>query len=114
MMQTVRIFTQDLDQLEELRKEQPFKGMFAFTSDWNLPRNHSFTYFTAKDAEEAAQEAYHITNAPESILNEFEQHIAGLFRATKTMSLSVGDVVRVGDRVEYLCASEGWLSRRFA
>jgi hypothetical protein len=29
------------------------------------------------------------------------------------MSLSVGDVVRVGDRVEYLCASEGWLSRRF-
>jgi hypothetical protein len=112
-MQPVRIFTQDLDQLDELRKEQPLRGMFPFTSDWNLPRKHAFTYFTAKDAEEAAQEAYHITNAPESILNEFEQHIAELFRATKTMSLSVGDVVRVGDRVEYLCASEGWLSRRF-
>jgi hypothetical protein len=22
--------------------------------------------------------------------------------------------VRVGDRVEYLCASEGWISRRYA
>jgi hypothetical protein len=106
-MQTVRIFTQDLDRVDREA------GQFAFTSDWNLPRNHSFTYFTAKDAEDAAQEAYHITNAPESILNEFEKHIAELFRATKTMSLSVGDVVRVGDRVEYLCASEGWLSRRF-
>jgi hypothetical protein len=114
MMKTVRIFTQDLDQLSRLRKEQPYAGMFAFTSDWDLPRNHTFTYFTDKDGEEAAQECYHITNAPESILNEFGRHIAGLFRASKTMSLSVGDVVRVGDEMEYLCASQGWLSRRFA
>ena len=114
MMQTVRIFTQDLDQLDELRKEQPFKGMLPFTSDWTLPRKHAFTYYTDKDGEEAAQQCFHITNAPESILNDFEKHIAELFRATKTMSLSVGDVVRVGDRVEYLCASEGWLSRRYA
>jgi hypothetical protein len=106
-MQTVRIFSQDLDAIDRAN------GQFAFTSDWNLPRKYAFTYFTSKDGEAAAQEAYHITNAPESILNEFEKHIAELFRAAKAMSLSVGDVVRVGDRVEYLCASEGWLSRRF-
>jgi hypothetical protein len=108
MMQTVRIYTQELDAIDRSR------GQFAFTSDWNLPRKHTFTYFTDKDAEEAAQECYHITNAPYEILNDFEKHIADQFRTAKTMSLSVGDVVRVGDRVEYLCASEGWLSRRYA
>jgi hypothetical protein len=106
-MQTVRIFSQDLDAMDRAN------GQFAFTSDWNLPRNYAFTYYTDKDGEEAAKECYRITNAPSEALNEFEKHIAELFRATKTMSLSVGDVVRVGDRVEYLCASEGWLSRRF-
>jgi len=107
-MQTVRIFTQDLDAIDRS------KGQFAFTSDWNLPRKHTFTYFTDKDGEAAAEECYHITNAPGEFLeSEFEQHIAEQFRATRTMSLSVGDVVRVGDRVEYLCAPEGWLSRRF-
>jgi hypothetical protein len=107
-MQTVRIFTQDLDRMDRAN------GQFAFTSDWDLPRNHTFTYFTDKDGEKAAEECYKITNAPEEILNEFEKHIAGRFREAKTMSLSVGDVVRVGDQMEYLCASEGWLSRRFA
>jgi len=108
MMQTVRIFTQDLDRIDRS------KGQFAFTSDWNLPRKHTFTYFTHEDGEAAAEECYHITNAPSSYLeSEFERHIAEQFRAAKTMSLSVGDVVRVGDEVEYLCASEGWLSRRF-
>ena len=107
-MQTVRIFTQDLDRIDR------DKGQFAFTTDWNLPRKYTFTYFTDKDGEEAAQECYHITNAPESILNEFERHVADRFLKAKIMSLSVGDVVRVGDEVEYLCASEGWLSRRFA
>jgi hypothetical protein len=107
MMQTVRIFTQDLDAMDRAN------GQFAFTSDWNLPRNYAFTYFTDKDGEKAAEECYKITNAPYDMLNEFEKHIADQFRATKTMSLSVGDVVRVGDQMEYLCASEGWLSRRF-
>jgi len=107
MMNTVRIFTQDLDAIDRS------KGQFAFTSDWDLPRKHTFTYFTDKDAEEAAQECYTITNAPVEVLNEFERHIAEQFRSTKTMSLTVGDVVRVGDRVEYLCAPTGWLSRRF-
>jgi hypothetical protein len=106
-MQTVRIFTQDLDAIDRS------KGQWAFTSDWNLPRKYAFTYFTSKDGEKAAEECYRITNAPFEALNEFEKHIAEQFRATKTMSLSVGDVVRVGDKVEYLCASEGWLSRRF-
>jgi hypothetical protein len=108
MMQTVRIYTQDLDAMDR------YIGQYAFTSSWDLPRKHRFTYFTDKDGEEAAQECYHITNAPLEILNEFEKHIADQFRATKTMSLSVGDVVRVGDEVEYLCASEGWISRRYA
>jgi hypothetical protein len=107
-MQTVRIFSQDLDAIDRS------KGQWAFTSDWNLPRKYAFTYYTDKDGEKAAEECYRITNAPFEALNEFEKHIAELFRATRTMSLSVGDVVRVGDRVEYLCASQGWLSRRYA
>ena len=108
MMQTVRIFSQDLDTIDRS------KGQWAFTSDWDLPRKYAFTYYTDKDGERAAEECFHITNAPFDMLNEFEKHIAELYRAAKTMSLSVGDVVRVGDQVEYLCASEGWLSRRFA
>jgi hypothetical protein len=107
-MQTVRIFSQDLDAIDRS------KGQWAFTSDWNLPRKYAFTYYTDKDGEKAAEECYRITNAPFEALNEFDKHIAELFRATRTMSLSVGDVVRVGDRVEYLCASQGWLSRRYA
>jgi hypothetical protein len=109
-MQTVRIFSQDLDRVD--RKA----GQFAFTSDWSLPRKHTFTYYTDKDGEQAAEQAYHIFNAPETMLNEFERHIVSNARehSHDMHSLSVGDVVRVGDEVEYLCASEGWLSRRFA
>jgi hypothetical protein len=104
-MQTVRIFLQDFDKID--RKA----GQFGFEANWDLPRRYAFTYFTDKDGERAAEEAFHITNAPFSVLNEFEKHIASQY---KGHSLSVGDVVRVGDQMEYLCASHGWLSRRFA
>ena len=114
-MNAIKIFSQDLDQLQELRKVQPHAGLFAFTSDWDLPRKHTYTYFSSKDGEAAAEEAYHIFNAPDSMLNDYERSIAEEARskAFGMHSLSVGDVVRVGDRVEYLCASQGWLSRRF-
>ena len=109
-MQTVRIFSQDLDRVDRSA------GQFAFTSDWNLPRKHTFTYYTDKDGEQAAAQAYHIFNAPEGMLNEFERHIVANARehSHDMHSLSVGDVVRVGDAVENLCARHGWLSRRYA
>jgi hypothetical protein len=109
-MQAIRIYTQDLDAMDR------YIGQYAFTSSWDLPRKHTYTYFTSKDGEAAAEQAYHIFNAPESMLNDFERHIASEARskAFNMHSLSVGDVVRVGDEVEYLCASEGWLSRRYA
>ena len=109
-MNAIKIFSQDLDAIDRS------KGQYAFTSDWDLPRKHTYTYFSSKDGEAAAEQAYHIFNAPDSMLNDYEKHIAEEARskAFGMHSLSVGDVVRVGDEVEYLCASEGWLSRRYA
>ena len=109
-MNAIKIFSQDLDKMDRSA------GQYAFTSEWNLPRKHTYTYFSSKDGERAAEECYHIFNAPDSMLNDFEKHIASEARSKvfDMHSLSVGDVVRVGNEVEYLCASEGWLSRRYA
>ena len=109
-MNAIKIFSQDLDAMD--RKA----GQYPFTSDWDLPRKHTYTYFSSKDGEAAAEQAYHIFNAPDSMLNDYERSIAEEARskAFGMHSLSVGDVVRVGNEMEYLCASQGWLSRRYA
>ena len=109
-MNAIKIFSQDLDAMDRNA------GQHAFTSDWDLPRKHTYTYFSSKDGEAAAEQAYHIFNAPDSMLNDYEKSIAEEARskAFGMHSLSVGDVVRVGNEVEYLCASQGWLSRRYA
>lgn len=109
-MNAIKIFSQDLDKMDRSA------GQFAFETNWNLPRKHTYTYFSSKHGEAAAEECYHILNAPDSMLNDFEQDIAAEAhsKAFDMHSLSVGDVVRVGDAMEYLCASEGWLSRKVA
>lgn len=100
-MTTVRIYTQDFDQMGDRQ------GYQFFTSDWSLPRKHVYTYLTDAKGSDAAEQAFHIFNAPESMLEEWQQFIQ---KAYKGPSLSVGDIAEV-DGVEYLCCSFGWERR---
>lgn len=100
-MTTVRIYTQDLD------KKFDHQGHQYFTSDWLLPRKHVYTYLTEAEGQEAAEEAFHIFNAPESMLEEWQQYIA---RGYSGPSLSVGDLVEINQE-DYLCCSMGWKTR---
>lgn len=100
-MTTVRVFIQDLDRRGDR------EGYQFFTSDWTLPRKHVYTYLTETKGQEAAEEAFHIFNAPESMLQEWQKFVV---KGYKGPSLSVGDVVEV-DGVDYLCCSFGWESR---
>jgi hypothetical protein len=99
-MNQVRIFVQDLR--AGLGHWQHF-----FEADWSLPRRHVYTYITEAKGQEAAEEAFHIFNAPESMLEEWQQYIA---RGYSGPSLSVGDIVEVNGE-EYLCCSMGWKKR---
>lgn len=100
-MTTVRIYIQDLDRRGDRQ------GYQFFTSDWSLPRKHVYTYLTDAKGQEAAEEAFHIFNAPESMLEEWQQYVQ---RGYSGPSLSVGDLVEV-DGVDYLCCSVGWEKR---
>ena len=50
---------------------------------------------------------FHILNAPEELLEDWERSIAEEFRALDNYSLSVGDVVEV-EGTQWLCESFGW------
>ena len=115
MQTTVRIYSQDLDKMDRSA------GVYPFEANWDLPRKHTYTYFTSKEGEAAAEQAFHIFNAPDSMLKDYELNIAQEARskAFGVHSLSVGDVVQIsgpdlGVTVDYLCASRGWISRRVA
>lgn len=100
-MTTVRIYTQDFD------KRGDREGYQFFTSDWSLPRKHVYTYLTDAKGSDAAEQAFHIFNAPESMLQEWQKYIQQGYSGP---SLSVGDVVEVNGE-EYLCCSVGWEKR---
>ena len=99
-MNQVRIFIQDLK--AGLSHRQHF-----FEADWSLPRKHVYTYITEAKGQEAAEEAFHIFNAPEDMLKEWQQY---LMKGYSDQSLSVGDIVEVNGE-EYLCCSVGWKKR---
>jgi hypothetical protein len=99
-MNQVRIFVQDYNIM--LRGAR-----FFFEADWCLPRKHVYTYMTDAKGSDAAEQAFHIFNAPEDMLQEWQRFIA---KGYKGPSLSVGDVVEV-DGEEYLCCSVGWEKR---
>ena len=99
-MNQVRIIVQDLK--AGLGHRQHF-----FEADWSLPRKHVYTYLTEAKGSDAAEQAFHIFNAPESMLAEWQRYIAQNYSGP---SLSVGDIVEV-DGVEYLCSSIGWQTR---
>ena len=83
--------------------------------DWFIDRQEVFLFHSERDGEAAAEEAFHLTNAPEEILTEDQKAILAQ-NEFKGPSLSVGDIVKVTSypRIPsempdyYLCKSFGW------
>lgn len=100
-MSKVKLHIQDFDVIDKNRDKY-----FAFTESWDLPRKMVYEYESPLqlNGEVAAEQAYHLTNAPKEYLTEEE---IDLIIGYKGHSLSVGDVVEV-DGVKYLCVSAGW------
>jgi hypothetical protein len=83
--------------------------------DWFLEREIGFSYLSKLKGESAAEEAFHLTNAPTECLTEEQQDILNV-QKFKGPSLSTGDIVRVeaypakssNPAEYYLCKSIGW------
>ncbi len=60
-----------------------------------------------KSGKDGAEQMFHILNAPEELLEDWQLPIAEEFRALDNYSLSVGDIVEV-DGTQWLCESFGW------
>lgn len=99
-MNQVRIYVQDYG--ADLDGGRRF-----FEAHWDLPRKHVYTYLTDAEGSDAAEQAFHIFNAPESMLQEWQKYIQQGYSGP---SLSVGDLVEVNGE-EYLCCSVGWEKR---
>ena len=87
-------------------------------SPWQIQRRITSTFILPvkpvnKAWEALAEEAFHITNAPEELLSEPQKDWERIHRKNRAPSLSVGDVVQVthphGTEF-YLCRSSGWQS----
>lgn len=81
---------------------------------WFVVRESGFSYKSKLKGEEAAEETFHLTNAPDECLEEEQKEILKE-QQFKGPSLAVGDVVRVEPIVRgsaqpeyYLCKSFGW------
>jgi hypothetical protein len=105
MKNRIRILFQDYNNIEA-------SGAIPLQEDWNLARKEKISYLTHKSGFEAAEEAFHIFNAPQELL-PIEQKM--ILEAYDGPSLSVGDIVEVypeeGSSIPpkaYLCASIGW------
>jgi hypothetical protein len=94
----------------------PFNiGFHSDRENWFVNREFYFEFETKKENEDAAEEAFVITNAPVDILTEEQKKLIKGFHGP---SLSTGDVVKIenklrisGDNHEpayYLCKSFGW------
>jgi hypothetical protein len=83
-----------------------------FTETEDADREFALWYYSDKTGEAAAEEAFHISNAPDELLTDKQKHIR---QRWKGRSLSVGDIVSVADADDlnivekrYLCCSCGW------
>ena len=80
---------------------------------WFVDREEKISYKSALTGKEAAEEVFHLTNAPEEMLDENQKNLLKKLNF-KGPSLSVGDIVRVEPIVRtslpeyYLCKSVGW------
>ena len=79
--------------------------------NWHNTRVEGMTYISSFEGEAAAEECYHLTNAPSELLSEEQQSILNE-QHFKGPSLSVGDIVRVQPLTNhnqyFLCKSFGW------
>lgn len=102
LMNKITLFVQQPD---ETRRD-------FFTKEWELPRKELLSFESKLSGVEAADLAFHLTNAPDGALTKKELSLRGEFHGP---SLSVGDVVRVvspdGKGQEFLCNSIGWEAR---
>jgi hypothetical protein len=65
-----------------------------------------FTFAWADD-KDVLDYCFHVFNAPEEYLEKEDRKLAERYRANRLRSLSVGDVVQVGDRF-WTCRAIGW------
>ena len=91
---------------------------YRFTEQENAHRKFALWYWTTRTGEEAAEEAFHISNAPDELLSEREKDIKLRW---KGRALSVGDAVLVRPKPygtyqdkSYLCCSSGWKELKLA
>ena len=85
---------------------------YRFTEAENADREFALWYYSDKTGEAAAEEAFHISNAPSELLTDKQKLIK---QRWKGRSLSVGDVVSVNNVEDgnvvserYLCCGSGW------
>jgi len=79
--------------------------------NWGHHRDEGFSYSTVLEGEAAAEECFHLTNAPEECLTDEQKELLKE-QNFKGPSLSVGDIVRVEPFTRpseyFLCKSFGW------
>lgn len=87
---------------------------FEDREKWYVDRETGMSYYTDLSGEEAAEEAFHLTNAPEECLEEDQKRLLKRLEF-RGPSLSTGDIVRVESTIRgsalaeyYLCKSRGW------
>jgi len=92
------------------------KLTYETREEWFQDRQSGFSYQSKFEGEEAAEEAFELTNAPEDYLTEEQQQILEE-QSFKGPSTSVGDIIKVEPIVRgtkaklseyYLCKSRGW------
>lgn len=89
------------------------ENWYRSRENWYHHRISGLTYTTELEGEAAAEEAFHLTNAPEECLTKDQRNLLAQINF-KGPSLSVGNIVKVENVVTrkmpsyYLCKSVGW------
>lgn len=83
-------------------------GKTVFSENPEGHRKFVFQYTTSLiDPEEAAEEAYCITNAPSLLLTQHQYNIRCQYYERAKRPIATGDCVVVDDEI-FLCLNEGW------
>lgn len=86
---------------------------FRDRENWFVERVSGLTYLTKQEGEKAAEETFHLTNAPTECLNEDHLNIIEK-QNFKGPPVCVGDIIKVESVVTkrmaqyFLCKSVGW------